>query len=174
MDARTQAKIEVLGSAYQQDLLQLVAPEHLMARYGGSNPAPLRWAVGRTVGQAKRAGSGRRLAQGRGARACRSADALLRVRSARMQAFNCSDAHVAAPPSHPLPACSASPGPWRDAEVLTQLEAQRQERLATLGQAEGMTWPPLPSGVAAAGGQHTAAAVLAETQEGAALAVAAS
>lgn len=32
---------QVLGTSYQEELLHLVAPEHLMERYGGTNPAPL-------------------------------------------------------------------------------------------------------------------------------------
>jgi hypothetical protein len=46
MDARTQAKIEVHGSDYGEELLRLVPPEQLMQRYGGTNPAPLRWVGG--------------------------------------------------------------------------------------------------------------------------------
>lgn len=41
MDARTQAKIEVLGASYQEELLRLVAPEHLPQQYGGTCTAPL-------------------------------------------------------------------------------------------------------------------------------------
>lgn len=41
MDARTQAKIEVLGTNFQEELQQLVAPENLMTCYGGTNTAPL-------------------------------------------------------------------------------------------------------------------------------------
>ncbi|EFN52249.1 hypothetical protein CHLNCDRAFT_54578 [Chlorella variabilis] len=42
LDARTQVKIEVLGADYQAELLQLIAPEHLMQCYGGSNATPMR------------------------------------------------------------------------------------------------------------------------------------
>ncbi|KAL4423649.1 hypothetical protein ABPG75_000950 [Micractinium tetrahymenae] len=41
MDARTQAKIEVLGTNFQEELQRLVAPENLMACYGGTSTAPL-------------------------------------------------------------------------------------------------------------------------------------
>ncbi|PSC67286.1 phosphatidylinositol phosphatidylcholine transfer SFH11 isoform X3 [Micractinium conductrix] len=41
MDACTQAKIEVLGTNFKEELLRLVSPDQLMACYGGSNPAPL-------------------------------------------------------------------------------------------------------------------------------------
>lgn len=41
MDAHTQAKIEVLGTNFQEELQQLVAPENLMTCYGGTNTAPL-------------------------------------------------------------------------------------------------------------------------------------
>ena len=33
---------QVLGADYQEELLRLIAPEHLLAAYGGTNPAPLR------------------------------------------------------------------------------------------------------------------------------------
>ncbi|GAB4815807.1 hypothetical protein N2152v2_002853 [Parachlorella kessleri] len=41
MDARTQAKIEVLPADYHAELQAYIAPENLMQQYGGSNPAPL-------------------------------------------------------------------------------------------------------------------------------------
>ncbi|PRW61233.1 CRAL TRIO domain Sec14p-like phosphatidylinositol transfer family [Chlorella sorokiniana] len=41
LDARTQGKIEVLGTSYQEELLRLVAPEHLPQLYGGTCTAPL-------------------------------------------------------------------------------------------------------------------------------------
>ena len=33
---------QVLGGEYREELLRLIAPEHLLAAYGGTNPAPLR------------------------------------------------------------------------------------------------------------------------------------
>lgn len=41
MDARTQAKIEVLPADFQADLMRHIAPENLMERYGGTNTTPL-------------------------------------------------------------------------------------------------------------------------------------
>lgn len=34
--------LQVLGADYQAELLQLIAPEHLMQCYGGSNATPMR------------------------------------------------------------------------------------------------------------------------------------
>jgi hypothetical protein len=41
LDARTQAKIEVLPADHAEHLLRHIEPHHLMERYGGANPAPL-------------------------------------------------------------------------------------------------------------------------------------
>ena len=32
---------QVLGTSYQEELLRLIAPEHLMQQYGGTCTAPL-------------------------------------------------------------------------------------------------------------------------------------
>jgi hypothetical protein len=41
LDARTQAKIEVLPVDYRPQLLEHIAPENLMIKYGGKNATPL-------------------------------------------------------------------------------------------------------------------------------------
>ena len=41
LDARTQAKIEVLSVDHAPELLKHIAPENLMVAYGGSNKTPL-------------------------------------------------------------------------------------------------------------------------------------
>ncbi|KDD72425.1 hypothetical protein H632_c3363p0, partial [Helicosporidium sp. ATCC 50920] len=41
IDARTQAKVEVLGADQAAELQRYIAPENLMTRYGGTNDAPL-------------------------------------------------------------------------------------------------------------------------------------
>lgn len=41
LDARTQAKIEVLPVDYKPELLKRIAPENLMEKYGGTNKTPL-------------------------------------------------------------------------------------------------------------------------------------
>lgn len=41
LDSRTQSKIEVLPVDYEAELLKYIAPENLMAQYGGKNKTPL-------------------------------------------------------------------------------------------------------------------------------------
>jgi hypothetical protein len=41
LDARTQDKIEVLGSDYLDRVQALIAPDQLMQAFGGTNPTPL-------------------------------------------------------------------------------------------------------------------------------------